>query len=220
MKESLVAAVYTAPSIVPAVSDLVKEILPEVRLVNIVDSGLIADVIAAGAVTVGAARRLMHCYMAGVDAGASVILSTCSSIGDVVEHAQVFVPIRILRIDQPMAARAVREGRRVGVLATLLTTLAPTVRLVRAEAARAEREVTVVEGLARGAYEALVSGDVARHDDLLVEAARRVASSSDVIVLAQGSMARMEAALARDTGRPVLSSPRSGVEALRELLGL
>ena len=45
-----------------------------------------------------------------------------------------------------------------------------------------------------------------------------VAKDCDVIVLAQGSMARMEQKLAELTGKMVLSSPLTGVLGLKEYL--
>lgn len=213
-----VAAVYTAQALVEPLSVVFSEELPDVRLINIVDGGLIQDIIRDGEVGVGAARRLLHCFMAAADAEADVILNTCSSVGDVVAPAARFVPCDIVRIDRPMAERAVREAARIGVLATLPTTLGPTVRLIEREAARAGRSVEVVEGLAEGAFQALTSGDPERHDELLVRTARTVAGDADLLALAQGSMARMEQQLAAATGKPVLSSPRSGVRALKALL--
>jgi Asp/Glu/hydantoin racemase len=134
----------------------------------------------------------------------------------VVEAARLFFAVPLLRIDEPMACRAVETGRSVGVLATLPTTLGPTVRLVRAQAARLGKSVTVVEGLARGAYEALLRKDSEAHDRLVLEASDRLAGTVEVLVLAQGSMARMQEALAQRTGKVVLSSPRLGVLALKE----
>ena len=43
-----VAAVYTSMNIIPSIQALFDELLPEVRLINIADSSLIQDVIAAG----------------------------------------------------------------------------------------------------------------------------------------------------------------------------
>jgi phosphoribosylcarboxyaminoimidazole (NCAIR) mutase len=92
------------------------------------------------------------------------------------------------------------------------------VRLVKAQAAAAGRSVSVVEGLAQGAFEALMAKQPEKHDELVTAAAEQVARQADVIVLAQGSMARMEAALAQRTGKPVLSSPRRGVLEVKETL--
>jgi phosphoribosylcarboxyaminoimidazole (NCAIR) mutase len=78
--------------------------------------------------------------------------------------------------------------------------------------------VSVVEGLAQGAFEALMAKQPEKHDELVTAAAEQVAKQADVIVLAQGSMARMETALAARTGKPVLSSPRRGVLEVKETL--
>jgi Asp/Glu/hydantoin racemase len=213
-----IAAVYTAQAIVEPIRQLVAEILPGCRLINLIEDTLIQDVIQAGQVTPAIARRLLRYYLAAEDTGADLIFNTCSSIGDVARSARAFLKIPLVKIDDAMAAEAVAIGQRIGVLATLPTTLAPTVRLVEAEAEKAGRRVSVVEGLAKGAYEALVGKQPDRHDALVAEAAERVARQADVLVLAQGSMARMEAALSERTGKPVLSSPRRGVLALKAAL--
>ncbi|MNW00482.1 hypothetical protein D3C71_1959810 [compost metagenome] len=72
-----------------------------------------------------------------------------------------------------------------------------------------------MDALAEGAYQALVSGQPEEHDRLVLEAAKSVARHADVLVLAQGSMVRMEEALKQVTGLPVYSSPRLGVMAVR-----
>jgi Asp/Glu/hydantoin racemase len=213
-----VAAFFTAQAIVEPIKQLFAEIVPDCRLINIVEDAMIQDVIGAGQVTPAIARRLIRYYLAAEETGAELIFNTCSSIGDVTIMARSFVNIPIVKIDDAMAAEAVRIGERVGVLATLPTTLAPTVRLVKALAVQAGRNVSIVEGLAKGAYEALIAKQPERHDTMVTEAAERVASQADVIVLAQGSMARMEEALARKTGKPVLSSPRRGVLEVKETL--
>jgi Asp/Glu/hydantoin racemase len=187
-------------------------------VISIIEDALIQDVIRAGRVTPEITRRLIRYYLAAEDTGADLIFNTCSSIGDVAIMARNLVTIPLVKIDDAMAAEAVRIGMRVGVLATLQTTLAPTVRLVRAQAEKAGRTVSVVEGLAQGAFEALVARQAEKHDELVASAAERVAGQADVIVLAQGSMARMEEALAKRTGKPVLSSPRRGVLEVKDTL--
>jgi Asp/Glu/hydantoin racemase len=213
-----VAAIFTAQSIVESTKQLLAELVPGCRVISIIEDALILDVIRAGQVTPEIARRLVRYYLAAQDTGADLIFNTCSSIGDVAIMARSLVAIPLVKIDDAMAAEAVRTGARVGVLATLQTTLAPTVRLVKAQAMAAGRSVSVVEGLARGAFEALMAKQPEKHDELVTAAAEQVARQADVIVLAQGSMARMEAALAQRTGKPVLSSPRRGVLEVKETL--
>lgn len=213
-----VAAFFTAQAIVEPITKLFAEILPGCRVINIIEDAMIQDVISAGRVTPEIARRLIRYYLAAEETGAELIFNTCSSIGDVAILARSFVKVPIVKIDDAMAAEAVRAGSRIGVLATLPTTLAPTVRLVKAQAEAAGQSVSIVEGLAKGAYEALIAKQPERHDQLVTEAAEQVAGLTDVIVLAQGSMARMEQALSERTGKRVLSSPRRGVLEVKETL--
>jgi hypothetical protein len=207
-------------ALVEPLTKIFREHLPEVKLNHIADDSLIQEVIAAGEVTPAVRRRLLSHYIAAADAGAQVVFNTCSSVGDVADYGNQYAPIPVFRIDQPMAAQAVQGYQRIGVISTLSTTLDPTCRLLHNEAAKAGREVTLVEGLADGTFAAGQSGDGDTHDRLIAEAAQRIADKVDVFVLAQGSMARMEQRLAELTGKPVLSSPVLGVKGLRQFLGI
>lgn len=214
-----VAAIYTAISIIEPIKAIFYELMPEHRLVNVYDDSLIPDVISAGnTVTADIRRRLLAYCRAAEDMGADVILSTCSSMGDIVGQIQPFVRVPVLRIDEPMVRQAVETGSSIAILATVDTTLVPTNRLVRATAEKLGKQVNVVEGLAKGALQALNEGKTALHDQILMQAALAVADKADVILLAQGSMARMQELIARATGKPVLSSLRPGLQAVRDVL--
>ena len=207
-----VICVHTAMALVEPLTKLFAELMPEVNVNHIADSSLIKEVIANNEVTPAVRRRLLAYYNAAADAGADV--------GDVADYGNQYARIPVFRIDQPMAAEAVAKYDRIGVISTLPTTLDPTCRLLQNEARKAGRAVTLVEGLADGAFAAGQSGDGETHDRLIAEAAGRIASQVDAFVLAQGSMARMEQRLAELTGKPVLSSPVLGVKGLRKFLGL
>ena len=213
-----VVCVHTAMALVEPLTKTFAELLPEVNVNHIADSSLIKEVIANNEVTPAVRRRLLAYYNAAADAGADVVFNTCSSVGDVADYGDIYARIPVFRIDRPMAAEAVVKAERIGVISTLPTTLDPTCRLLLGEAEKAGRKVTLVEGLADGAFAAGQSGDGATHDRLIAEAAQRIADRVDMFVLAQGSMARMEQRLSELTGKPVLSSPVSGVLGLRKFL--
>ena len=215
-----VVCVHTAMALVEPLTKTFAELLPEANVNHIADSSLIKEVIANNAVTPAVRRRLLAYYNAAADAGADVVFNTCSSVGDVADYGDIYARIPVFRIDRPMAAEAVAKAERIGVISTLPTTLDPTCRLLLGEAEKAGRKVTLVEGLADGAFAAGQSGDGATHDRLIAEAAQRIADRVDLFVLAQGSMARMEQRLSELTGKPVLSSPVSGVLGLRKFLKL
>ena len=215
-----VVAIYTAMAIglMNDIKQMVAEEIPGCRLINIADDSLIQDVIKANEVTPAVSRRLMDYYRAAEEAGADVILNTCSSIGEVADMGKKCARVPLVKIDDAMALKGVQMGERVGVIATLPTTLGPTVRLVQRKADETGKKITVVEGLAKGAFEALMSGKAEEHDALILQTAKDIAGQVDVIVLAQGSMAKMQDKLSQATGKPVLSSPRLGVQEVRDIL--
>jgi len=147
--------------------------------------------------------------------GVDAILETCSSVGASVDYLKPFFNIPILRIDRPMIEKAVNEYSRIGVMATLPTTLEPTMDLIKKVANEKGKEVSTVNGLAEGAFQALTKGDTETHDRMIMERALALVESCDTIVLAQGSMARMEQPLRESTGLSVLSSIRLGLESLK-----
>jgi aspartate/glutamate racemase len=206
-----VAAIHTATPMVEPTKELFAEHLPGVRLINIVDDSLIQDVIRNNKVTPEVKKRLISYYYAAIDAGADIIFNTCSSVGETAIAARGFLPVPVVKIDDEMARQAVKISDRIGVLATLPTTLGPTCRLVEEMAIEAGTAVMINEGLAEVAFQAIIAGNKELHDQLIMKKALEIASEADVIVLAQGSMARMEQSLAASTGKRVLSSPLSGV---------
>jgi Asp/Glu/hydantoin racemase len=209
---------HTSATLVPMFEQLCKEKLPGAAVFNMVDDSLIKDVIAHQCLRPQTARRVTQLVAAAEDAGADQILVTCSSIGRAVETAASLATVPVLRVDRPMAEQAVATGKRVGVIATLGTTLEPTADLVQRCAAEAGREIELTARLCEGAFEALMSGDAARHDELVLAALHELQSQVDVIALAQASMARVANLLADDERRvPILASPPLAIEHLQRV---
>lgn len=214
------ALVHTVAGLVPRFRELATELMPDVETFDIVDETLLRDASREGRVSLDTARRLFAHLAAAERHGADAIVVTCSSVGAVVDAARPFAGVPLLRIDQAMAERAVSVGRRIGVLATLTSTLAPTAALIRRTATEASRDAEVRERVCDGAFEALRAGEVDGHDELVREGLRELIGWADVIVLAQASMARVVDSLSDDERRtPILSSPRLGMERMREILG-
>ena len=214
-----VAAIYTAQALIDPIKALFAELVPGHRLINIFDDSLIADVVRAGnRMTTDVKRRMLAYCRACEDMEVDLLLNTCSSMGDVVDQLRPFLSTPLLKIDEAMMRRALEMGSSIAVMMTNPTTRVPSLGLLRRIADEAGKPVDIVEGMAAGAFQALVDGHPERHNELLFEAALGVAERADVIVLAQGSMAPLQDAIAQATGKPVLSSPRLGLLALRERL--
>jgi len=213
------ALIHTAGFLAPIFTQMCRDSMPEVDVFNIVDESLIQNTIAANELTPATARRVAGYIQSAADAGADAIMVTCSSIGPAVEAARPFVNIPVLRVDQPMADQAVSMGRRIGVIATLSTTLNPTSALIKARAAAQGREIELVEHLCEGAFQAVLAGDSATHDRLVSQGLKTLMAKVDLVVLAQASMARVVDTLPEDEKFvPILSSPQLGVEAAQQTM--
>ncbi|SDJ87825.1 Asp/Glu/hydantoin racemase [Catalinimonas alkaloidigena] len=211
--------IHTSATLVPVFQQLCQEWLPDVKVFNIVDDSLIKDVIAKGTLTAATARRVVDYVGSAEAAGADQILVTCSSIGAAVETAAGLSGVPVLRVDQPMVDLAVQTGSKIGVIATLPTTLEPTSDLVRRRAAVAGKAIELTSRLCEGAFEALMSGDAAKHDQMVGDALRELAQEVDVILLAQASMARVVDTLAEADKRvPILASPPQAIKHLATVL--
>lgn len=219
MPRKTLALIHTSATLVPVFQQLCKAHLPNVDTFNIVDDSLVRAIGAKGSLTADIARRV-EAYITSAEAGgADHILVTCSSIGPAVEASAPFCAVPVLRVDQPMADAAVAAGKRIGVIATLPTTLNPTSDLVRRRAAVAGKTIELTARLVSGAFEALMSGDAATHDTLVAAALRELSTQVDVILLAQASMARVVDALPEADKRvPIFASPPLAIKHLASVL--
>ncbi|MGJ3243691.1 MAG: aspartate/glutamate racemase family protein [Opitutales bacterium] len=210
---------HTSATLVPVFKELCARHLAnrDLAYFNLSDDSLIQTVIRDGALSPLTRRRVAEHIRSLVDAGADVVLVTCSSIGPAVDEAAPTVDIPVLRVDRPMAEAAVARASRIGVLATLTTTLAPTTDLIRTVAAESGKEVQLRDECVAGAFDALMAGNPQEHDARVSAALRDLARHVDVVVLAQASMARVADQLPEGAvAVPVLSSPERAVRHLAE----
>lgn len=219
MKRKTLGLVHTSATLVPVFAQLCKEKLPGVNVFNIADDSLVKGIIASGSLTAQIFRRVASYLESAESAGADYIMVTCSSIGPAVEAAAKFIAVPVLRVDQPMADKAVQTGKRIGVIATLATTLEPTADLISRRAASAGRQIELTSRLCEGAFDALMNGDAAQHDALVTGALKKMARQVEVVVLAQASMARVVEGWAdADKRVPILASPPLAVDYLATVL--
>jgi Asp/Glu/hydantoin racemase len=212
-----VVIVHTGPVTVQPLARVGGETLADVEVVNIIDDSLLKDVMKAGGLTDAVRQRMADYFKIAEGMGADAILNACSSVGEAAEEAAASLNIPVVKIDNWMAERAVEIGKKIGVAATVQTTLEPTVRLIERKASERGKEIQVERALCSEAFTALLAGEGEKHDELLITAVRDLAERNDVVVLAQVSMARLTERLA-DLPKPVLSSPALGIGELAERL--
>jgi Asp/Glu/hydantoin racemase len=214
-----IAYIHTSHVLIPLFSGLSRSELPEAEQFHMVDESLIRNTIRSQTLTKSTIRRVVGMVQSAREGGADAVMVTCSSIGAATSVASRLFDFPVIRVDEAMAEEAVSKGRRVGVAATLRTTLEPTVALLEEKAAAAKREVEIVPVLCEGAFEAVLAGDTATHDRILMESLGGLVNTVDVVVLAQASMARVAAQIAPNTNRaPILASPELAIRRARSIL--
>lgn len=219
MKKSI-AIVQTSAVSSGELKTLCSEILPGVTVYQIIDDSLIREINGNGGPTYGVRRRLYQYYQQAESLGVDVILNQCSSVGEVADEIRPFIRVPIVKIDEAMAEKAVTLGRRIAVVATVPTTVGPSVRLLEQKAREASREIEIEIHLIKDAMMILIEkGDAETHNRMALREVETAARSCDAVVLAQGSMTVLLPPLGH-IQKPVLTSPRLGIERVRTVLGL
>jgi hypothetical protein len=98
------------------------------------------------------------------------------------------------------------------------TTLDPTIALIEEKAAGLGKSLEIYRGLSAGAFAKLMSGDTEGHDQMVLASAQSLAPKVEILVLAQASMTRLAPMLSEATGLEVLTSPRLGVQSVKDYL--
>ncbi len=215
-----IGVVYTSttPELIADVNREIKNVLgDDIEIYDQQDPSILADVREAGYVTQAPAARLIKMFMNAAEEGCDAVLNVCSSVGEVADSVQdvaAYLGMPIVRIDEDMCRDAVRKGLRIGVMATLPTTLIPTCNTVTRVARECNRHVEIKQCLVENAF----GLDQEQFRERMSTSAATIADDVDVIVLAQGSMAYCAEFLSDKYGLPVLASPAYGVVALKNAL--
>lgn len=187
---------------------------PDVEIQHMLDTSLLADTMAAGEVTPVTAARLLSYVREAEQAGAAMLLLTCTSVGEGMTHVRRFTGLPTLCITEPLVKQALDLGRRIGIVGTVPTSPAQIIEPLLAEAARrglTAEDLTLEIAVVEEAFQARAAGDTARHDRLVSEAMAGLAAGHplDAIVFAQASMS---GTVYDDPGIPVLKLGPSAFE--------
>ena len=202
-----------------AVQKYIDEIIPEVEVVHWVDDTIQNTNFACepGIIPPGNYAKFVQAALSQEGYGVDLILLACSTFNRAVEFARPMIRTPLLQIDRPMMDLAVQDGRRVGLLATVPTTIPASERLLRLAAQEAGCEVEVTTRLCSEAFQVLKAGNPDKHNDMLLEEIARLSEDVDSIVMAQVSMTALEPRLT-NTKVPVYNSGRTAFHRIRQVL--
>ena len=189
---------------------------PQFDIFNLLDDGLMRY-LASNDVARSTKRFLQMMALARDEYGAKLAMLTCSAV-----PASTMAVLRdwdpsfpVIKIDEPMAKLAVASGRNIGVIASFPATIATTEGLLHAAGAKSVHSICVPQAL-----EALFNGDPARHNHLIHTACLDLISQAptDVVILAQVSMAHLAPELCDELQMPVFGSLDTSLAAIKSLV--
>ncbi len=219
LNEKTLGIIHAVNLTIRAMQPFIEQYLPGVSVMHLCDDTIQRDNIKAG---VGVIPKVNYFKFAQYahnlqEAGVDAILLACSTFNYAAELARPMIDIPILQIDRPMMEQAVADGRRVGMLATLATTVPSSERLLRIVAAEKKKDVAITTVLRPEAFEAIQKGDAATHNAILLEEIDKLSGGVDSIVMAQLSMSALAPYLPK-TRVPVYNSGSTGFARAREVL--
>ena len=205
---------------IKAMQPFIEEYIPDVPVMHLCDDTIQRDNISAGAGVIpkrNYAKFVQYCHNLQ-EAGVDAILLACSTFNYAAELARPLIDVPILQIDRPMMEAAVEDGKRVGLLATLATTVPSSERLLRIVAQEKKKDVEIKTVLRAEAFKAIEKGDRETHNAMLLEEIGKLSNDVDAIVMAQLSMSALAPVLG-PTRVPVYNSGTTGFARVREVLG-
>lgn len=212
--------IHTVSGLVDMFNSLCEELIPGSKLCHISDESLIQGLLAAGGLTPAVYRRICDHVVEAEQSRADAIQFTCSSISPCADVARHLVSKPLLKIDEPMVEHAVKNYKRIGIIATAPTTLKPSKDLVNEKARAQKGSIKVESVLCRNAFDAFLAGNMSEHDKIVSTHLLDLMKKVDVVLLAQASMMRIVDTLdEKEKTVPVLSSPRLAIERLAKVIG-
>ncbi len=212
-----VTFIHTVASVAGMFSELSREHIPKAKTTHVADESLIQRALAAEGLTPAITRRVCETVCQAEDAGADIIQVTCSSITPAVLLSRNLVSIPVLTIDEPVVRSLVKKHTKIGVIATAISTLTPSVQLVENTARDMKQNVSVKKVYCTGAYDSLFAGDLEKHDRIVLNKLIKICSQVDAVLLAQASMTRVADQMPADIRKntPILSSPEPAMKYLK-----
>jgi aspartate/glutamate racemase len=208
-------------AVIPAIEPLrtaFSQLAPDIKLVNLLDEGLVTEIDRRGSLTPGLVRRLTTLVSLAEDAGAELVLLSCTAYSPVADDVQKQADIPVLKIDELMVREALGRAKKIGVVGTVPAGVEMQKKLIETIAREMGREVELDAQLRPEAFKALSSGNRDEHDRIVLGVVEELAARNELVMLAQASMGHLATQIPPSVTVPVLSSPTLAVEKVKEMV--
>ena len=202
-----------------AMQPYIDKYIPEVSIMHLCDDTIQRDNIAAGAGVIPKVNYFKFAQYAHnlEEAKVDLILLACSTFNFAAELARPQIDTPIAEIYRPMMETAVQNGKKIGMLASLATTVPSSERLLKICANEARKDIEMKTVLCEEAFQEYSKGTIEKHNEILIDQIEKLSSEVDCIVMAQLSMSALAPYL-NDTKVPVYNSGDTGLMCVKEML--
>ena len=219
LSEMTLGIIHASHLTIPTVKIYAGKYIPEVTIMHFCDDTVQRDNIAAKPGTIPKVNYYKFAqYAHNLEAaGVDLIMLVCSTFNYAAELARPLINVQIAQIDRPMMELAVKTGKKIGIMATLPTTVPSSERLLKLAAAEAGVDVEINTVVCEEAFVEFAKGNITGHNELLLNAVHGLAKKTDCVVMAQLSMSSLAPEL-KNTASPVYNSGDTGFARVREML--
>jgi len=202
----LVGLVHTTRLVIDPVHQAITGAVRNCNVNHVLDEGILRRLTALGRITPEIVDWLTRMVASTESAGADLAVVSCSSLSPCVNEVRSRVGIPVVKVDEPMMEYALQNGHNIGLLMTNPTTEQPSQLLFREVSERLGTDAVLIPRLCPEAFVKLNSGDLEGHDREVVENVEDLLEYTDLVLLAQISIARVRQRLAQGVRQRVLSS--------------
>lgn len=217
MADKVICAVHTTRVVIGRVHSLLSNEFPKYKIIHLLDETLLEDFARLGGIDARVRRRLLSMVASAEEAGASLVLVTCSSLGDAVYEVQNFVGVPVLKVDECMVEEAVSRFGNLGILATAKSAARGTAGLIKKVAEKQGRNVKAQPFICSDAAKYASLGQE-EFDRYLAGEATKHAGEVDAILVSQVSMCGLTGYLPSGSGERVLSPLSYVVDKMKKIL--
>jgi len=192
---------------------------PDAVILNFMDEAMWALTQMKGATAPDVVQRMRNILVSAEEAGAAVIVASCTSLSPAIESARKQVRVPVISVDMPLAAEAVSRFQKVTVVVTAVTSIAPFRALLETTASTYGKTIESSFYSCPGAFAALSDGNPTLHDSIVLNTiTTSMREGAEAILLPQPSIARVTKKLPDDLGIPVLSSVDATANYVADIL--
>ncbi|MCL1838341.1 MAG: aspartate/glutamate racemase family protein [Propionibacteriaceae bacterium] len=183
---------------------------PGHTIYNVLDDYWTKELIAnSGEFSAACRLHLLEVCTSMQQAGADLIVCTCSSLTPYMPQIRPFLQIPVVQIDDRLASAVLQKGSKVLLIASAESAIVAAKGMIEAEAARVGASCEIHVLCRDDAGQIMRSGgDMAEHDRIFIEAITGEKDKGfDVFVMCQLSTAHLRQAVLEIVGANVITTP-------------